>query len=723
MGDHSTTDGRVRAGLFEIDLTNGELYKSGRKVALQQQPFRVLSVLVARPGEIVTREELQSKLWPSDTYVAFDEGLNTAIRKLRAAFGDSADNPRFIETVPRRGYRFIAPLARDGNGSAAIIDESAVEIPASERLELKLPLQESSSAQKLEVPSSTKGKPSPWIAALVLLAIVVLMVWNFRPTLPPPHVVRVRQMTRLGDLEFLSYTDGPRVYFKSGSAAESSKWRSISVEGGESSVANEVQSDWLLQDFSPNGSELLILKDRGKDAPFWKVSLPSGSMQELDPAQILGEATEDAVWSPDGQNIAFVAGASLCIIKKDGNGLRKMATFAGPIGHPVWSPDGRKIRLSMVNPTLLARVIMEVDMASGATREMSFGVASPRPVGWLRGGDYFVFTSRDTGIFDLWAVRETSDGIRKVDQRPVRLTAGPISFDWPLIGQDGKTIFVVGHQPRGAMQRYIAATGKFEPFLGGLAGDHIVYSRDGEWFAYISFPERALWRCRANGQDCAQLTFMPMRMDHPDWSPDGKTIAFHAVAPGKISKGYLVSANGGVPQPLLPDSSTGEQGLYWSPDGSHILYTEMSPAPARIRILDLKTRQITDVPDSPGLSAFWSPDGNYIVAREANRKAKLFDFRTHRWSSFDEMTGDCWWSADSQYLYFHTLNRTPRNMEKDGMFRIHISDRHVEKIMSVPPLAMTGTFGIGTGMMPDGTPLVMKDIATFDLYALDLDLP
>ena len=101
---------RVRTGLFEIDFGSGELHKDGRKVQLQEQPFRVLAILLECPGEVVTREQLQERLWSADTYVGFDEGLNTAIRKLRVAFGDSAENPRFIETVSRRGYRFIAPV-------------------------------------------------------------------------------------------------------------------------------------------------------------------------------------------------------------------------------------------------------------------------------------------------------------------------------------------------------------------------------------------------------------------------------------------------------------------------------------------------------------------------------------------------------------------------------------------------------------------------------------
>src|SRR4051794_23599242 len=104
-------------GLFELDLRAGELRRHGRKVKLQEQPFQVLSQLLEKPGEIVTREELRSRLWPADTFVDFDHSLNAAIRRLRDALGDSAENPTFVETVARRGYRFLAPVSGiPGNG-------------------------------------------------------------------------------------------------------------------------------------------------------------------------------------------------------------------------------------------------------------------------------------------------------------------------------------------------------------------------------------------------------------------------------------------------------------------------------------------------------------------------------------------------------------------------------------------------------------------------------
>ena len=110
----------LRFGTYEVDLRAGELRKQGKRIKLQDQPFQVLAVLLKRPGEVVTREELRTQNWPEDTFVDFDNSLNTAINKLREALGDSADNPRFIETLPRRGYRFLAPVTRDDRRKTAI---------------------------------------------------------------------------------------------------------------------------------------------------------------------------------------------------------------------------------------------------------------------------------------------------------------------------------------------------------------------------------------------------------------------------------------------------------------------------------------------------------------------------------------------------------------------------------------------------------------------------
>jgi cholera toxin transcriptional activator len=120
-----TPHGALRFGIFEADPHSGELRRRGLRVRLQEQPFQVLLMLVQRPGQVITRDELRQQLWPSDTFVDFDHGLNTAINKLRDALGDSASSPRFIETLPRRGYRFVAPVERVNGGASAIASQPA----------------------------------------------------------------------------------------------------------------------------------------------------------------------------------------------------------------------------------------------------------------------------------------------------------------------------------------------------------------------------------------------------------------------------------------------------------------------------------------------------------------------------------------------------------------------------------------------------------------------
>ena len=115
-----STKARYKFGLFEANLDSGELFRNGQRLRLQDQPFQVLVALLERAGEVVTREELRQRLWATDTFVDFDHSLNTAINKLRDTLGDGAANPRFIETLPRRGYRFIAPVQSDRNGSVSV---------------------------------------------------------------------------------------------------------------------------------------------------------------------------------------------------------------------------------------------------------------------------------------------------------------------------------------------------------------------------------------------------------------------------------------------------------------------------------------------------------------------------------------------------------------------------------------------------------------------------
>jgi len=202
---------QIRFGAFEVDLRAGELRRKGLQVKLQEQPFQVLAMLLERVGEVVTREELQTKLWPADTIVDFDHGLNKAINKIRKALGDSAENPRFVETVARRGYRFIADVR--------VVDGSPLDRPE--------PVIEDSPATDKQDPVESGGNPAarrraPWplagkTSAIALgLVLVTLVGWMLRSR--SRASLEIRSLAVL-PLESLS-SDPSQEYFADGMTDE-----------------------------------------------------------------------------------------------------------------------------------------------------------------------------------------------------------------------------------------------------------------------------------------------------------------------------------------------------------------------------------------------------------------------------------------------------------------------------------------------------------------------
>lgn len=200
----------LRFGLFELDLRSGELSKQGRKVRLEGQPVQILTCLLEKPGELVTREELRQKLWPADTFVNFEHGLNAAVKRLRQALNDSADNPRFVETLPRRGYRFLAPVesVRVGEDMPAVSEALPDNRdPAGER-----PTGTEDQARE------RRGWLPAWkMSGLVLvLALGVLAVWMLRPKNSPSPVIRSLAVLPLENLS----ADSSQDYFSDGMTDE-----------------------------------------------------------------------------------------------------------------------------------------------------------------------------------------------------------------------------------------------------------------------------------------------------------------------------------------------------------------------------------------------------------------------------------------------------------------------------------------------------------------------
>jgi len=175
MREELRANGRLRFGVFELDLRAGELRKHGLRIRLQEQPFQVLALLLESPGEVVTREELQKKLWPADTFVDFDHGLNKAINKLREALGDSAESPRFVETVARRGYRFLAEVK---TAEATLVREPEIATQAK-------PPEDRNSAGNVGSPAVAKDGPPSSAAKTAVVALLLLTVslaaWELHP--------------------------------------------------------------------------------------------------------------------------------------------------------------------------------------------------------------------------------------------------------------------------------------------------------------------------------------------------------------------------------------------------------------------------------------------------------------------------------------------------------------------------------------------------------------
>jgi len=346
---------------------------------------------------------------------------------------------------------------------------------------------------------------------------------------------------------------------------------------------------------------------------------------------------------------------------------------------------------------------------------------------WTPDGRYFIFQDRHEGRFDLWAVPEERRlWWRKRDDKPTQLTAGPLDFRFPLPSKDGKEIFAIGTSRRVELVRYDAHTSQFAPFLSGISAEHVAFSRDGQWVTYISYPEGTLWRCKVDGSERIQLTFPPLQVVLPRWSPDGKQIAFNAMLPGKSWNIYLISSNGGAAQRILP-SDQFQMDANWSPDGKSLLFGSLGIRNGPIYTIDLMTKRVSPLPGSSGFrSPRWSPEGRHIAAiTMAHRTLMLFDLSTQKWTEAfgSEMAWEQW-SHDGRYIYFSDMHN-PAQEHHTRVVRLRLGDGKIENIVDLQNLGRltTGSFGAWFGLAPDDSLLFARNISTQEIYALEVDWP
>ncbi len=317
-----------------------------------------------------------------------------------------------------------------------------------------------------------------------------------------------------------------------------------------------------------------------------------------------------------------------------------------------------------------------------------------------------------------------------MSHEPVQLTSGPAGAGRPLVSADGKKLFVLTNQRRGELVRYDMKSRAFVPYLSGISAAFLDFSKDGQWVAYVAYPQGTLWRSRLDGSEALQLTFQPMSVFLPHWSPDSKKIAFNGALPGKPVEAFVVPSEGGEPPEQIPTvpGEVGEIDPMWSPDGNSLVFAGAPPrmeaanATNAIHVLDLRTHKVSTLPGTQGFfGPCWSPDGRYLsVFPNDQAGVALYDFRSEK-PRFLTSVRLVWpkWSHDSQYLYFGHPELTERRI-----FRVHVPDGKLEEVANLKYFhGAPDPFGSWMGLAPDDSPLLVRDASTSDIYVLDWEAP
>ncbi|MBI3279860.1 MAG: PD40 domain-containing protein, partial [Acidobacteria bacterium] len=555
-------DGPVKFGVFEVDPRTGELRKAGIRLRLHDQPWKVLLVLIGRPGETITREELRQTLWPDDTFVDFDHSLNSAVAKLRDTLGDSAASPRYIETVPRKGYRFVAPveLLRPSPGQAAP-EAPAAEPPRRRRTVLwlaiiALTIGAGTAVVRWSLQNRMPARPVPltsypgieWLPAFSPDGGQVAFSWNGdlyvklidaeRPLRLTTHAGSEKGPEWAPDASPAWSPDGRWIAFTKPlpNVADEPGWNEVvlvaPVGGPERNVTKIHVPFSCLRPLAwlPDGKNLVITDRLGNSGPhrLFVIATDGGDKRALTLSSEGGD-DRDAAVSPDGRTVVFARGTGMrsalyrLALTPDARpaGEPVRINDAGALsGEPAWTPDGRSV-IFAYGPQH-RQLLHRIDVFSGG---------EPQPVTFLGDGAMHAAVSA--------ARRRLVYTQYRKDQNIWELRA------------DGKT----------APSKLIAST-----YL-----DHVPqYSPDGQRVAFTSTRSgfQEIWLARRDGSDPVQLTsFNRGESVVPVWSPDGRHIAFqrHETREGST---WIIEADGGRPRELFEGGSGN-----WSRDGKWLYYS------------------------------------------------------------------------------------------------------------------------------------------------------
>ena len=600
----------ARFGVFEADLQERVLHRDGLKLKLQNQPFEVLAALLERPGETVTDGELSRRVWPAGTYVEFEHSLSTAVLKIRRVLGDSAENPRFIETIPRRGYRFIAPVQ--------LVSESGF------------------------APSPKPRSPRRpyWVIPLAAVAALAVAAAAYlvprgagRADLPTPA-----PLTSTPGWEHTpSFSpDGTQVAY---TWCEEGAWE---LRGNCDIFVRSIGSEpsLLLTDYpwvdaspawSPDGRLIAFLRIPPEGmATYHVVPATSGRERKLaetfpptSPA-LFGAAIS---WFPDGIHIAIVVRDSpggphsLAVLSLE-TGARRALTNPASTGlgdtAVAVSPDGRRIAFAR---TGLARTpfsdIYVVDVSGDFSvkdgpRRLVANQPAPVSLTWMPDGDAIIFSSGGS----LWRMSVTGGETRAPD----RLTfAGDQAAD-PALSRDGQRLAYSQRQVRQNIWRVelaggSEAAGAPQKLIPSTREDGWPqYSPEGRRIAFVSnrSGSRQIYICDAGGANLVRLTSLAggVERPYPGWSPDGRTIVFAATAAGNTDL-FVADVQGGSPRRLTFESST-EYHPQWSKDGRWIYFASDRTGEPQIWKMPGGGGEAVQMTEHGGEGPFESPDGRHL---------------------------------------------------------------------------------------------------------------
>ncbi len=634
---------RTSFGPFEYDASSGELRKHQTKLRLTGQPLRILEVLLEHPNQVVSREELQQRLWKGTTFVDFEHGLNAAINKLRQTLGDSADQPRYIETLPGRGYRFIGALSYSSSRpvlemvAAVSSDPAGDEAPAA--IGAAPPVKRRFSA------FSPVWRASA-LAGLALLVVTGLLVlWRFARSHP----------------------------LAPNSNAQAVRFRVAIPEGMKLSASQTFS-------LSPDGRTLVYLAKSADGGPFllWAQSLDS-----LEPRVLTNPNTgSDApvFWSPDSKFAAFYSEEKLKKIDFSGNPAQVIGPVPGIVLGGSWNREGTIIFGTETSGILRVEAKGGVPVAV-TTRDRARGERVHVFPSFLPDGRHFLY-SRQSSVVENTGVFIGSLDTKPEQQSLTRLIATPFAPQF-VASQDGNGVVLFQRettlwaqefdanrlQLMGEPRRVAEHVGSSRAFgfsaasRGALVhrnaltevGQLTWFDRDGQRLAALGHPSD-LWdispQISPDGTRVAltkfeganvdvwvhdltrdvtqRITFDPAIDQLPIWSPDGKRIAFISSRAGHYDL-YVIGANGQGREELLYASSENKIPTSWSADGRFLLYnTEAGSASPGIWVLPIEgTGEHKPIPllntGANERAGVFSPDSRWIAyVSNASGKAEVY---------------------------------------------------------------------------------------------------